>query len=156
MTRPKLATAMAALAAVVLGACSDSTAPQQPGPGAVSFSRSGTLHVEKECLTYSGHAGDICTITSSTLKEIEPGTKVIYARDAVGISLDTDVRLDPPGPGNNVVFGHCTVNLATGLGGCVFSGGTGKFTWFRANVALTPLGGANFAWDGTYRFGPLD
>jgi hypothetical protein len=153
MTRPTLA---AALAALVLSACADSTAPQQPGAGAVSFSRSGRLHVEKECSTYTGHARDICTIVSSTIPELEPGTRVIYASDAVGISLDTDVRLDPPGPGNNVAFGHCTVNLATGLGGCVFSGGTGKFTWFQASVALTPLGGANFAWDGSYRFGPRD
>jgi hypothetical protein len=159
MINPTLLRAgIAVLVPVIVSACLDSTAPrQQVSEGqAAGGPRSGSLHVEKECSTFTGHAGDICTITSSTLAEISPGTRVIYARDAAGILLDTDVRLDPPGPGNNAAFGHCTVNLATGLGGCVFSGGTGKFTWFRAEVALTPLGGPNFAWNGTYRFSPRD
>jgi hypothetical protein len=148
---------IAVLVPAFLSACSETTSPSQAAAEASAASpRSGSLHVEKECASYTGHAGDICTITSSTLAQIEPGTRVIYARDAVGISLDTDVRLDPPGPGNNAAFGHCTVNLATGLGGCVFSGGTGTFTWFHAEVALTPLGGPNFAWNGTYRFDPRD
>ena len=112
--------------------------------------------MEKECSAYTGHAGDFCTITSSTLKQIEAGSTVNYASDAVGTLLDTDVVLDLPGAGNNKAFGHCTLDLGTGLGGCVFSGGTGKFTWFHASVALTPLGGPNFAWDGTYSFSPRD
>jgi hypothetical protein len=70
--------------------------------------------------------------------------------------LDTDVTLDPPGPGDNHAFGHCTVDLVTFNGRCEFSGGTGKFTWFQASVALSALGGANFAWNGTYSFGPRD
>jgi hypothetical protein len=105
--------------------------------------------------------GEICTITSSTLKEIEPGSTITYASDAVGALLDTDVVLDLPGPGNNTAFGHCTLDLATVVGGCVFSAGTRKFTWFHASVALSyvggpTFGGANFAWNGTYSFGPRD
>jgi hypothetical protein len=68
--------------------------------------------------------------------------------------LNTDVRVDLPGPGNNAAFGHCTINLGTGLGTCVISGGTGKFTWFHAQIAVTPLGGTDFAWDGSYQFSP--
>jgi hypothetical protein len=159
MIRRQLLIATGIIASVVITACSDTTAPKQPATESLfsaSFPRSGTLHVEKECSAYTGHAGDFCTITSSTLKEIEAGSKVTYATDAVGTLLDTDVVLDPPGRGNNRAFGHCTLDLATGLGGCVFSGGTGKFTWFHAGVALTPLGGPNFAWNGTYNFSPRD
>ena len=147
--------------AVAFTGCTDATAPNQlePGrPSAAASSRSGALHVTKDCSTYTGHAGDICTITSSNIEQIEAGSRVIYASDAVGASLDTDVRLDPPGPGNNAAFGHCTVDLnkIDGTTGCVFSGGTGKFTWFHASVVLSVVGGAVLAWDGTYSFGPRD
>ncbi len=162
MIRRNLLIASTIIASLVSIACSDTTAPKDlvsGGLSAASSSRSGTFHVEKECSTYSGQAGDICTITSSTLKEIEPGSRVIYAKavSSAGI-LDTDVRLDLPGPGNNAAFGHCTVDLNNidGTTGCEFSGGTGKFTWFHASVVLTPVGGAVLAWDGTYSFSPRD
>jgi hypothetical protein len=151
--------ATAITAALAITACSETTAPKQlesEGSLAASLPRSGALHVTKECSTYTGHAGDICTITSSNLKEIEVGSRVVYASDAVGASLDTDVRLDPPGPGNNAAFGHCALSLATGIGVCNFSGGSGKFTWFHASIAVSYLGGPNFAWDGTYSFSPGD
>jgi hypothetical protein len=143
--------------AVAFTGCTDATAPNQlePGrPSAAASSRSGALHVTKDCSTYTGHAGDICTITSSNIEQIEAGSRVIYASDAVGASLDTDVRLDPPGPGNNAAFGHCTLSLATGVGACTFSGGTGTFTQFHATIAVSYLGGPNFAWDGSYEFTP--
>jgi len=41
--------------------------------------RSGALHVTKECSEYTGHAGSFCTVTSSNLKAIDVGSKVIYA-----------------------------------------------------------------------------
>ena len=117
----------------------------------------------KECSTYTGQAGDICTITSSTLKEIEPGSRVIYASGASseGI-LDTDVVLDLPGPGNNAAFGHCTVDLhkIDGTTGCVFSGGTGKFKWFHAEVKLSLVDptdpASELVWNGTYSFSPRE
>jgi len=124
-----------------------------------SFPRSGNLHVTKECSTYAGQAGDVCTITSSTLDAIEVGSKVVYARaaDFVTFTLDSDVVLDPPGPGNNVAFGHCHLNLVTGIGLCTFSGGTGKFTHFDASVDVSPpTDGVNWHWDGTYSFSPRD
>jgi hypothetical protein len=33
-----------------------------------------------------------------------------------------------------------------------FSGGTGKFKHFHGEAVVTHLGGANWAWDGTYSF----
>ena len=146
------------LAAVVtsgiLIACSDTTAPKEVAPEGASFARSGRFHAEKDCSKYTAKAGDFCTITVSTLKEIEPGSTVTYASAAVGPLVDSDVVLDLPGPGNNAAFGHCKVNLATIVGGCVFSGGTGKFQWFHAEVGLSYVGGAVFAWDGSYSFSP--
>jgi hypothetical protein len=157
MIHHKLLMVTALSAAVVLTACSDTTGPKELNPLGASFARSGTFHVEKECSTYAGKAGDICTITFSSLKEIEVGSKVVYAKAASseGI-LDTDVRLVPPNRGNNVAFGHCSVDLnkIDGTTGCVFSGGTGKFTHFHAKVALSPVAGAVLAWDGTYSFSP--
>lgn len=151
--------ANAIIASVVITACSDMTAPKTPLPAGslpASSPRSGALHVTKECSAYTGLAGSYCTITSSNLKQIEVGSRVVYASAAGAISLDSDVTLDPPGPGNNTAFGHCTLEFATGVGLCTFSGGTGKFTWFDARVVVSYLGGPNWAWDGTYSFGPRD
>jgi hypothetical protein len=115
--------------------------------------RSGPLNIEKECSTYTGHAGEICTITKSNLKEISVGTTIRYAQGATADGmLSSDVVLDPPGPGNNRAFGHCALSLVTGIGVCTISGGTGKFTHLSARVDVTPLGLPNFAWNGTYAF----
>lgn len=149
----------AIVATVVTTACSDTTGPKKVEPGeplSVSSPRSGALYVTKECSAYTGLAGSFCTITSSNLQQIEVGARVVYARAAGATSLDSDVILDPPGPGNNTAFGHCSLEFATGLGLCTFSGGTGKFTWFHASVAVSYLGETDWAWDGTYSFSPRD
>jgi len=119
--------------------------------------------VTKDCSNggtdpYAGQAGDFCTITSSNVKEIEVGSKVLYAQaaDFSTLTLDSNVVLDLPGPGNNAAFGHCHLNLVTGVGLCTFSGGTGKFTHFDATANVSYLGGPNYAWDGTYSFDPRD
>ncbi len=46
------------------------------------------------------------------------------------------------------------LDLSTGTGVVTISGGTGVFRGFRARVDVSPLGGPNFAWDGTYSFDP--
>jgi len=101
------------------------------------MTRSGDLHVTKECSAYKGLAGDFCTITSSNLEEIEVGSRVVYAQAAGAGSLDTDVVLDA-GPGNTAA-GHVALDLAKGSGLITFSGGTGKFTGFQARADV--LGG---------------
>jgi hypothetical protein len=156
----------AALAAV---GCADGTVnPVSPSASpsrtvgslaSASFPRSGELHVTKECSDYHGQAGEICTITSSNLDAIEVGSRVVYARaaDFVTLTLDSDVVLDLPGPGNNVAFGHCHLNLVTGIGLCTFSGGTGKFAHFDASVDVSPpTDGVEWHWTGTYSFDPRD
>ena len=145
--------------------CSSSGLPTSPG-AALSASetaalsaapRSGDLHVTKECSEYTGAAGAFCTITSSNIKAIEVGSKVVYAQAAGATLLSSDIVLDVPGPGNNKAFGHCNLDLQTGIGLCTFSGGTGKFTSFQARANVTPPSdGVNWHWDGTYSFDPKD
>jgi hypothetical protein len=140
------------------------TVPVTEGIGAVTPSlsaapRSGDLHVTKECTQYTGRAGSFCTITSSNVKAIEVGSRVIYAQAAGAASLDSTVVLDTPGPGNNQAFGHCALNFATGLGLCTFSGGTGKFMGFSATAHITPptpQDPDDWHWDGTYSFSQQD
>jgi hypothetical protein len=119
-----------------------------------SSARSGALHVTKECSEYTGLADSFCTITSSNLKEIPVGSRIVYATAAGATSLDTDIVLDPPSRGNNAAFGHCTLVFSTGTGQCTFSGGTGMFRKFHARVDVSYLGGPNWAWNGTYSFSP--
>ena len=154
-------TAFPLLALLVAGGCSGSDATDPISPAAPSaalqsdaFPRSGDLHVTKNCSAYTRLAGGFCTITSSSLEQIEVGSKVVYTIASGPTVLDSDVVLDPPGPGNNKAFGHCRLDLASGVGLCTFSGGTGKFTWFNASAAVSSLGRPNWAWNGTYSFRP--
>jgi len=155
------------MALVVAAGCSgrDTAGPTSPAvrssAAALSnaFPRSGALHVTKECSEYTRLAGGFCTITSSNLDEIEVGSKVIYAIASGPTILDSDVTLDLPGLGNNTAIGHVVLALAAGQGTVTFSGGTGKFTHFHANVAVTRIGAPalkTWSWDGTYSFSPRD
>lgn len=134
------------VAAAILSMAALAPAVAASGPG-----HSRDLHVTKECSLYAGQAGGYCTITSSNLKAIPVGSKVIYEHALTPPTLDTDITLDPPGRGD-VAFGHVQLPLPTGPGVATFTGGTGKFAGFTATVAVTSLGGPDWAWDGTYRF----
>ena len=159
--------ALPLLALAVVGGCnaSDATNPLSPnvrttmvGAGAPAFSesfpRSGVLHLTKQCLEYTGLAGGFCTITASDLEQIEVGSKVFYASDATPTSLDSDLIIDPPGPGNYQAFGHVVLDRVAAVGTINLRGGTGKFTFFHASVNVSRLAGPNFAWDGTYSVSP--
>ena len=156
MIRRMLLVATAMSAAVAMTACSDTTAPEQVAPGDVSFARSGALHVTKECSQFTGLAGGFCTITSSSLKQIEVGTRVVYEVGVGPAGLDTDVLLVPPNPGKSTGFGHVVLSLVTRQGVVTISGGTGKFKRLHASAAISHLGGPNWAWDGTYSFSDDD
>jgi len=117
--------------------------------------RNGQLHVTKNCTGYEGHAGQSCTITSSTLAAIPANSTVVYDQ-AAGIPaamLDSNVILDA-GNGNRAV-GRCTVDDTTSLGLCTFSDGTGQFAGFQARVEVSHISGDDWAWDGTYKFSPV-
>ena len=142
-------------ALVVVAACSGSDAVSPNGVtnpnNPVSGARSGDLNTQKDCAKYFGLAGDTCTITKSNLTEIGIGSVITYLQAANSdFTASGDVILDAGG--SNKTFGHCTVERVTGTGICVFNGGTGRFSFFRARVAVTPVGGVIDAWDGTYSF----
>ena len=124
-------------------------------PAVAATPRSGDIHIVKECSAYSGGAGQFCTITSSNVPAIPVGTQVIYlsALAAPYTTLDTNIVLDPPGPGNNKAFGHVHLELQTGSGLVTFSGGTGVFTWFHGSSPVSYLGGVDWGWEGSYSFG---
>lgn len=127
-------------------------------PTVAATPRGGDIQITKECSEYGGEAGQFCTITTSNAPAIPPGTKVIYlsALPFPYTTLDTDIVLDPPGPGNNVAFGHVHLDLETGIGEATFSGGTGVFTHFNASADVSYLGGVLWGWEGSYRFSPRD
>jgi hypothetical protein len=115
--------------------------------------RSGALHVTKECSHYTGAAGSFCTITSSNINTIKPGSRVFYASAAnfdTGV-LDSDLVID--GPGNNNASGHVVLDLSTFTGTVRFTGGTGEFSHFHAGpLAVACPAFPNCSWDGPYSF----
>jgi len=111
--------------------------------------------VTKECSGFNFLPGSFCTIQSSNLNAIEVDSKILYLQPTLLFTPDgSDVVLDPPKPGNNRAFGHCSL----ALGVCTFSGGTGKFTWFSADVRVSPptRDDPDWHWEGTYSFSPKD
>lgn len=111
--------------------------------------RTGDLQITKECSQMSLYG--FCTITSSNLKMIKRGSLVIYDGAANSTGLNTDIVLYA-GPGN-IAFGHVSLDSANGWTRIVtFNGGTGKFEDFHAEADVSPTGGDNWAWDGTYSF----
>lgn len=120
-------------------------------PSAAATPRGGDLHATKECSGFNGLPGSFCLITSSNVPAIEVGSKITYLQPpALLTPAGSDVILDLPGPGNNAAFGNCSL----AVGRCTFWGGTGKFTWFHATIAVSHLSGRSWAWDGTYSFSP--
>jgi hypothetical protein len=118
-----------------------------------SAARSGALHVTKECSEYQGLAGQFCTIESSNIPAIKRGMKVVYSAPLVNLTLDSDLVLTS-GHGPQA-FGHVVLDVMTKKGTVTFSGGTGRFEGFQANVAVTLDSHGIWHWDGTYSF-PTD
>jgi hypothetical protein len=120
--------------------------------------RSGALHVTKECSEYDPTtAGSFCTITSSNIKAIRAGMRVVYASaaDLTAGVLDSDLVID--GPGHNTAFGHVVLDLHTLSGVVTLSGGTGRFTRFRAGpIAVACPAFPACSWDGPYSFSAQD
>jgi hypothetical protein len=117
------------------------------------LSPSKALHVTKECSGYHGAAGEFCTIVSSNIPAIEPGIKVVYLSPLVNGVLDSDIVLSAGRSGT--AYGHVVLDLATNRGRVTLSGGTGKFTQFRADVDVSfDMQTGLWHWDGSYRHGP--
>ena len=155
--RTRVPTSPSATAAVSSGVPTRPSAVVSASASAASSPRAGDIYVTKEC---SQNAAWRASSARSRLerRRHEVGSRVIYLTARGPAGLDSDVILEPPGPGNNRAFGHCTLIAPVRL--CTFSGGTGKFTHFQATAAVSlPLGGPggpNFSWTGTYSFSPQD
>jgi hypothetical protein len=144
-TKATLGVLLAALAAGALAVASSAGTNGPP--------RSGDLHVTKACGDYHGLAGQHCTIKSSNLNTITVDMNVVYTSAAGATGLDSDLVLD--GPGNNDANGHVVLDFATKTGVVTFSGGSGRFSGFHANVAVTYDASEDlWHWDGTYSFVP--
>jgi hypothetical protein len=127
-------------------------ASARPAPRAAAAAKHRhALHLTKECSAYTGLADQHCTITSSNIRAIPVGSRVVYLEGANGTSLASDIVV-VVGRGQ-YALGHVTVDLAAGTGRVTLTGGAGRFRSFHARAAISPLGGADFAWDGTYRSG---
>jgi hypothetical protein len=114
-----------------------------------SSRRSGELHVTKECSEYDGTVGSFCTITSSNIRAIRPGMKVVYLAAPEDGVLDTDIAL---GFGHGTALGHVELDIATATGPVRLSVGTGRFSNFRAHADVTVDEEGVWHWDGRYRF----
>jgi hypothetical protein len=113
--------------------------------------RTGALHVTKECSQYTGAAGDFCTITSSNVRAIEVGMRVVYHQAIGPANLDSDFVLSFRR--GSTAYGHVTLDdLAGTTGKITLNGGTGDFRNFHARALLTCSDAVNCAWDGTYSF----
>jgi len=122
-------------------------------PAVSATPRSGDVHIEKNCESYHGGAGESCIITSSNVPAIPAGARIVYASALQFPVLDTDISI-AAGPGN-VARGHCTLNFLELPGACRLSGGTGKFTHIELDVAVSPDAKPNlWHWDGTFSFSP--
>jgi hypothetical protein len=133
-----------------------SAAVRDANDDGASFPRAGTFHALKNCSQYTGLAGGFCTLTGSTLSQIDDSTQVVYASAPTATMVSSDVKLVSPKPGNNVAYGHVELDRVARKGIATFTGGTGKFQHFTATVAISWLSPGNWAWDGTYSFSPKD
>ena len=98
--------------------------------------RGGALHVTKECSEYNGTVGSFCTITSSNIRAIEPGMKVVYL--AASRQRRARQRHRPFVRGTaSAALGHVVLDLGRAKGRVTFSGGTGRFAGFRAHAVVS-------------------
>ena len=133
---------LAALGFSVSAASSRNQAPRTTKP----------FHATKDCSGNKGVAGNFCTIRSSNVKALPVGSKIFYLQPGVKWGLNSDTAIYA-GPGN-IAAGHCLLRLATGIGLCTFSDGTGTLAGFHARVRVTADASIPqlWHWDGTYSF----
>ena len=98
----------------------------------------------------------ICTVVTSLEGPLPVGTQAYYTFAVIDFETAErlSARLDLTLPGDaGTARGHCTLSFKTGLGRCVFTGGTGDLEGFHANldVRFTFATGIT-EWDGTYHF----
>ena len=81
------------------------------------------FHATKDCAGFTGLVGAFCTIRSSNVKAITPGSKIFYFQQASKAALDSDMAVYVAR--GTVATGHCLLHFKTGVGLCTVSDGTG-------------------------------
>ncbi len=145
------------------GPSSSPTAPSASAQLSASSRRSEDLLFTKDCTgTWAGQAGGFCTITESSLEQLEVGSTVVYQQAAGPTSLDSDVIIHAPLSGNRVgehgkrvASGHCQLAFETFLGHCELSGEKGRLKGFQASVDVA-CAGLVCTLEGTYTFSRRD
>jgi hypothetical protein len=137
--------AISSLAALALSASAAST--QNRSPRATK-----AFHATKDCSGFTGLAGAFCTIRSSNVEAVKPGSKIFYFQVAGKTALDSDMAVYV-GRGT-VATGHCLLRFAAGVGLCTISDGTGTLAGFHARIRVTADSSIPklWHWDGTYGF----
>jgi hypothetical protein len=125
-------------------------------PALAFAAQNGQIHVTKLCPDYHYAAGDHCTIATSNVSELPPGTTVYYDQ-AFGIpagNLDSNIMLFVSS--GDWAVGRCSVEAATGKGLCTVTDGVGPLAGFtaRVDVVIDFATGITY-WDGTYSFNAL-
>ena len=140
-----LTTGVALLAA--LGLCVSAASSQNQAPG-----KTKAFHATKDCSGFHGGPGGYCTIRTSNVKALKPGSKIFYFDPGSPTTLDSDIAIYVKR--GTVANGHCLLYLATGKGLCTVSGGTGALAGFHLRVRVTTDKSiaALYHWDGTYSF----
>ena len=93
-------------------------------------------------------AGPVCTVDSSPLAAIPPGTEIDYLGPQYGTPvLSSQVIIYGLG---GTATGHCTWAV-TPSGTCTIEHGTGTLAGFHAHVAVGSSDFVNFTWTGTYQ-----
>jgi hypothetical protein len=118
------------------------------------------LHIVKDCGTFRPNPGSAyCTIITSNLDELPPGTRIYYdqltGNPTAGAAGFLDSNVFVYISESQWAVGRCTVPNDNLPGLCTLSDGVGPLAGFTARITVTyKLGGdgALYAWDGTYGF----
>ena len=132
---------------VVLGFSVSAASSQNQAPRETK-----AFHATKDCSGFTGLVGAYCTIRSSNVKALKVGSKIFYVQVAGKTALDSDTVIYVKR--GSVATGHCFLRLATGVGLCTISDGTGTLAGFRFRVRVTADSSVPelYHWDGTYSF----
>ena len=142
MTRCALTLAIAATSLTVLGFADSAV---------WATGRTAAFHATKDCSGFDGTTG-YCTVRSSNVQALKAGSKIFYLQKSGKSSLDSDIVIYV-GPGT-VATGHCFLRLATSIGLCTVSDGTGNLAGFhlRARVRADTSFPELWHLDGSYGF----
>jgi hypothetical protein len=131
-----------------LGLCVSAASSQNQAPR-----KTKAFHATKDCSGYTGLVASYCTVRTSNVKALKAGSKIFYVKQASTTALNSDIAIYVQR--GTVATGHCLLHLASGLGRCTISDGTGTLAGFhlrvrvKADASIPKL----WHWDGTYSFG---